>query len=47
MTVWARDADSASPNGSNQLTPHDQWDYDAINEMILANQEMRKVFGAL
>jgi len=23
---------------------HDEWDYDAINEMILANQEMRKVW---
>ncbi|HZM07671.1 MAG TPA: PQQ-dependent dehydrogenase, methanol/ethanol family, partial [Methylocella sp.] len=43
MTVWARDADSGVAKWVYQLTPHDQWDYDAINEMILANQEMRKV----
>ncbi|MGH6864106.1 MAG: PQQ-dependent dehydrogenase, methanol/ethanol family, partial [Methylocella sp.] len=43
MTVWARDADTGVAKWVYQLTPHDQWDYDAINEMILANQEMRKV----
>lgn len=43
MTVWARDADTGMAKWVYQLTPHDQWDYDAINEMILANQEMRKV----
>jgi PQQ-dependent dehydrogenase (methanol/ethanol family) len=43
MTVWARDADTGIAKWVYQLTPHDQWDYDAINEMILANQEMRKV----
>jgi glucose dehydrogenase len=24
----------ASPSGSYQMTPHDEWDYDGINEMI-------------
>jgi len=43
MTVWARDADTGVAKWVYQLTPHDEWDYDAINEMILANQEMRKV----
>ena len=43
MTVWARDADTGVAKWVYQLTPHDQWDYDAINEMILANQESRKV----
>ncbi|MGH6835371.1 MAG: lanthanide-dependent methanol dehydrogenase XoxF5 [Methylocella sp.] len=43
MTVWARDADTGVAKWVYQMTPHDQWDYDGINEMILANQEMRKV----
>lgn len=43
MTVWARDADTGVAKWVYQMTPHDEWDYDGINEMILANQEMRKV----
>ena len=23
-----------------QMTPHDQWDYDGVNEMILVDQEI-------
>ncbi|MGQ0444923.1 MAG: lanthanide-dependent methanol dehydrogenase XoxF5 [Beijerinckiaceae bacterium] len=43
MTIWARDADSGIAKWVYQMTPHDEWDYDGINEMILVNQEMRKV----
>ena len=43
LTVWARDADTGVAKWVYQLTPHDEWDYDAINEMILTNQGMRKV----
>lgn len=43
MTVWARNPDTGMTKWVYQLTPHDEWDYDAINEMILVNQEMRKV----
>jgi lanthanide-dependent methanol dehydrogenase len=43
MTIWARDVDSGKVKWLYQMTPHDEWDYDGINEMILANQEMRKV----
>jgi lanthanide-dependent methanol dehydrogenase len=43
MTVWARDADSGVAKWVYQMTPHDEWDYDGVNEMILVNQEMRKV----
>ena len=43
MTVWARDADTGVAKWVYQMTPHDEWDYDGINEMILTNQEMRKV----
>ena len=43
MTIWARDADTGKAKWVYQMTPHDEWDYDGINEMILANQEMRKI----
>ncbi len=38
MTVWARDVDTGAVNWVYQMTPHDEWDYDGINEMILADQ---------
>ncbi len=37
MTVWARDPDTGIAKWVYQMTPHDQWDYDGINEMILAD----------
>jgi alcohol dehydrogenase (cytochrome c) len=37
MTVFARDADTGVAKWVYQMTPHDQWDYDGINEMILAD----------
>ena len=40
MTVWARDADTGVVKWLYQMTPHDQWDYDGINEMILADQDI-------
>ncbi|WP_026607385.1 lanthanide-dependent methanol dehydrogenase XoxF5 [Methylocapsa acidiphila] len=43
MTIWARDADTGVAKWVYQLTPHDQWDYDSINESILVGQEARKV----
>src|SRR3982074_2483648 len=43
MTVWARDVDTGVAKWVYQMTPHDEWDYDGVNEMILTNQEMRKV----
>jgi PQQ-dependent dehydrogenase (methanol/ethanol family) len=43
MAVWARDADTGVAKWVYQMTPHDEWDYDGVNEMILVNQEMRKV----
>ncbi len=46
MTIFARDADSGQAKWVYQMTPWDQWDYDGINEMILAdidvNGQMRK-----
>jgi lanthanide-dependent methanol dehydrogenase len=38
MTVWARDADTGMAKWVYQMTPHDEWDYDGINEMILVDE---------
>jgi lanthanide-dependent methanol dehydrogenase len=37
MTIWARDPKTGMAKWVYQMTPHDQWDYDGINEMILAD----------
>ena len=46
MTIFARDADTGMAKWVYQMTPHDEWDYDGVNEMILADipvkGEMRK-----
>ncbi|MBG0810131.1 methanol/ethanol family PQQ-dependent dehydrogenase [Methylosinus sp. H3A] len=38
MTLWARDLDTGVAKWVYQMTPHDEWDYDGINEVILADQ---------
>jgi len=40
MTVWARDLETGKAKWVYQMTPHDEWDYDGINEMILADQQI-------
>jgi PQQ-dependent dehydrogenase (methanol/ethanol family) len=40
MTIMARDADTGMAKWFYQMTPHDEWDYDGINEMILVDQEI-------
>ncbi len=37
MTIFARNPDTGMAKWVYQMTPHDQWDYDGINEMILAD----------
>src|SRR6266849_55942 len=37
MTIFARDPDTGMAKWVYQMTPHDEWDYDGINEMILAD----------
>ncbi|MER9249490.1 methanol/ethanol family PQQ-dependent dehydrogenase [Mesorhizobium sp. M0590] len=37
MTIMARDADTGVAKWVYQMTPHDEWDYDGINEMILVD----------
>ena len=41
MTVFARDADTGMAKWVYQMTPHDEWDYDGINEMILADKKIK------
>jgi PQQ-dependent dehydrogenase (methanol/ethanol family) len=40
MTIFARDPDTGMAKWVYQMTPHDQWDYDGVNEMILADQKI-------
>ncbi len=41
MTVFARDVDTGMAKWVYQMTPHDEWDYDGVNEMILVDQEFK------
>jgi lanthanide-dependent methanol dehydrogenase len=41
MTVFARNPDTGMAKWVYQMTPHDEWDYDGINEMILADIEVK------
>jgi lanthanide-dependent methanol dehydrogenase len=38
MTIFARDVDTGMAKWVYQMTPHDEWDFDGINEMILTDQ---------
>ncbi|RNF34638.1 methanol/ethanol family PQQ-dependent dehydrogenase [Paracoccus methylarcula] len=40
MTIMARDADTGMAKWFYQMTPHDEWDFDGVNEMILTDQEV-------
>src|SRR5215813_8445210 len=35
MTIFARNPDTGVAKWVYQMTPHDEWDYDGVNEMIL------------
>jgi PQQ-dependent dehydrogenase (methanol/ethanol family) len=37
MTIFARDVDTGMAKWAFQMTPYDEWDFDGINEMILAD----------
>ena len=41
MTMFARDIDTGIARWAYQMTPHDEWDYDGINEMILADMKVK------
>ncbi|MGA0593668.1 lanthanide-dependent methanol dehydrogenase XoxF5 [Enterovirga sp. CN4-39] len=38
MTIFARNPETGMAKWVYQMTPHDEWDYDGVNEMILADQ---------
>ena len=40
MTIFARDIDTGMARWVYQMTPHDEWDYDGVNEMILSDQQV-------
>ncbi|WP_026362973.1 lanthanide-dependent methanol dehydrogenase XoxF5 [Methylopila sp. M107] len=40
MTIWARNPDTGVAKWVYQMTPHDEWDYDGVNEMILTDQKI-------
>jgi PQQ-dependent dehydrogenase (methanol/ethanol family) len=40
MTIWARNPDTGEAKWVYQMTPHDQWDYDGINEVPLVDQKV-------
>jgi len=35
MTIWARNPETGEVKWVYQMTPHDAWDYDGVNEMVL------------
>ncbi|HRO13495.1 MAG TPA: methanol/ethanol family PQQ-dependent dehydrogenase [Paracoccus sp. (in: a-proteobacteria)] len=39
MTIMARDPDDGMAKWLYQMTPHDEWDFDGVNEMILTDQD--------
>lgn len=41
MTIFARDANTGQARWVYQMTPHDEWDYDGVNEMILSDITVR------
>jgi PQQ-dependent dehydrogenase (methanol/ethanol family) len=41
MTIWARDVDTGWVRWAYQMTPHDEWDFDGVNEMILADIDVK------
>jgi PQQ-dependent dehydrogenase (methanol/ethanol family) len=41
MSLWGRDLDTGMAKWVYQMTPHDEWDYDGVNEVILADQKVK------
>lgn len=41
MSIWARDANTGKAKWIYQMTPHDEWDYDGVNEMILVDKPFK------
>ena len=41
MTIFARDVDTGMTKWVYQMTPFDEWDFDGVNEMILADIDVK------
>lgn len=41
MTIMARDLNTGMAKWVYQMTPHDEWDFDGVNEMILADIDVK------
>ncbi|MDF3835186.1 methanol/ethanol family PQQ-dependent dehydrogenase [Cupriavidus basilensis] len=41
MTLFARDLDTGKAKWVYQMTPHDEWDYDGVNENVLADLNIK------
>ncbi|GFE81969.1 methanol dehydrogenase [Steroidobacter agaridevorans] len=41
MTIFARDLNTGMAKWAYQMTPHDEWDYDGINEMLLVDLNIK------
>jgi alcohol dehydrogenase (cytochrome c) len=45
MTIFARNPDNGQVKWAYQMTPHDEWDYDGINENILFEKGAQKLLA--
>lgn len=43
MTIFARDVDTGMARWGFQMTPHDEWDYDGMNETVLWDAAGKKL----
>jgi PQQ-dependent dehydrogenase (methanol/ethanol family) len=43
MTIFARDLDTGVARWGYQMTPHDEWDYDGMNETVLWEAQGKKL----
>ncbi|MDH4131144.1 MAG: methanol/ethanol family PQQ-dependent dehydrogenase [Gemmatimonadota bacterium] len=45
MSIWARNPETGKAKWIYQMTPHDEWDYDGINEMTLFEKGGQKLLA--
>ena len=45
MTIWARHPDDGTVAWAYQMTPHDEWDYDGVNENVLFESGGKKLLA--
>ena len=46
MTLFARDLDTGMAKWAYQMTPHDEWDFDGVNENLLVDVDYQGQEGA-